>query len=181
MASGAGRAGLCGLLALLATALAAAPMPASAEPTPGVVTQGPLAPRDFSRMDRGGVETLRFLIRWRVVEPTAGAYDWSAVDPIVTGAARSGVELLPFVYGSPRWIAEPENHPPLDRRGQRRAWRAFLIALVERYGPHGAFWRGSAHRAPITRWQIWNEPNFDFYWHPQPAPREYARLLSISA
>jgi hypothetical protein len=159
----------------------AAPGVAGAQPAPGVVTQTLLDDRDFARMQRGGVETLRFLIRWREVEPERGRPDWSRVDSILAGAARHRIEPLPIVYGSPTWIAESELHPPIDGAADRAAWRRFLTALVERYGPRGDFWDGSDRRAPITRWQIWNEPNFDFYWDPEPAVGEYARLLEISA
>ena len=147
----------------------------------GVVTQGPLTKGDFTQMERGGVETLRFLIRWRVVEPDQGIYHWSSIDAVVAKATRAKVEPLPFVYGSPGWIAEPERHPPLDSASHERAWQQFLGALVDRYGRGGEFWHGPGPNQPIKRWQIWNEPNFDFYWHPKPDPAAYARLLEISA
>jgi len=166
-----------GLIALLVVA----PGIAEARPAPGVVTQAPLGERDFARMERAGVETVRFLVRWREVEPERGRLDWSSVDAVLAGAARHGVKVLPIVYGSPAWIAEPESHPPIDGARERAAWRGFLTALVDRYGREGSFWEGAGRRAPITRWQIWNEPNFDFYWDPKPAVGEYARLLHISA
>jgi hypothetical protein len=149
-------------------------------PAAGVVTQAPLAGRDFKRMQRGGVETLRFILRWRAVEPARGVYDWAAVDAIVAGAARRGVTPLPVVYGSPAWVAEPESHPPLDSATDRRAWRGFLGALVDRYGPGGSLWAGPGRALPIRRWQIWNEPNFDFYWDPRPRAAQYARLVAAS-
>jgi polysaccharide biosynthesis protein PslG len=154
---------------------------AQARPVPGVVTQTVLDDRDFARMEQGGVETLRFLIRWREVEPEPGRLDWSSTDHVLASAARHGIEVLPIVYGSPAWVAQSELHPPIDDAADRASWRSFLTALVARYGPRGVFWEGSERRAPITRWQIWNEPNFDFYWDPKPAVGEYARLLEISA
>lgn len=163
----------CGLVALAAVS--------EARTRSGVVTQAPLTSRDFNRMDRGDVETLRFLIRWRVVEPVKGSYEWSSIDSIVAKAAPAKVELLPFVYGSPEWIAESERHPPLDSSSHERAWKRFLGALVERYGRGGEFWSGAGRNQPIVRWQIWNEPNFALYWDPRPNPAEYARLLDISA
>jgi hypothetical protein len=36
-------------------------------------------------------------------------------------------------------------------------------------------------RRPVRSWQIWNEPNFNLYWRPDPAPRRYARLLRAAA
>ena len=125
------------------------------------------------------MRTLRVLVRWRVVEPEAGTFDWSRLDRLAIEAGVHGVELLPFVYGSPGWVAEPESRPPLDSPAARDAWRSFLIRIVDRYGPGGELAAFGA--APIRRWQVWNEPNFDFYWSPAPDPREYARLLRISA
>ncbi len=168
------------MAALALVAVAAAP--AAARPAFGVVSQAPLTDRDFARMDRGGVQTLRFVLRRRLVEPARGSYDWSGVDPVVEAAARHRISLLPIVYGSPEWVNPTESHPPLDSAADRAAWRAFLAALVGRYGPGGEFWSGRAGRPhPIRRWQLWNEPNFDFYWDPEPSADEYARLVRISA
>jgi polysaccharide biosynthesis protein PslG len=169
------------VLAVATAILATAGTAAAAPPTPGVVTQAPLAERDFARMEHGGVQALRFQLRWPEVEPAEGAYDWSSLDPILAGAAAHGLEPLPFVYGSPGWVADAGHHPPLDSPADQRAWQSFLTALVQRYGRGGSFWQGRADSAPIKRWQIWNEPNFDFYWAPRPAPAEYARLVSLSA
>jgi Beta-galactosidase/Glycosyl hydrolase catalytic core len=147
----------------------------------GVVTQAPLEQRDFERMNRGGVDTLRFLLRWSWVEPERGEYEWGATDALVRAAARRGIEALPVVYGSPAWVTRAENRPPLKSSADRRAWSRFVAVLVKRYGPRGDLWRGSASRRPIRRWQIWNEPNFDFYWRPPHSARDYARLVGLAA
>jgi hypothetical protein len=170
------------LAGVAVVALASGSVAAAAEhPAAGVVSQGDLAERDFARMDRGGVETLRFLLRRALVEPAAGAYDWSSVDPVVEAAARHRIELLPVIYGTPPWADPVEAHPPLDTAAERHGWRRFLTALVDRYGPGGVFWDRRVGRVgPIRRWQIWNEPNFDFYWDPRPSAPEYARLVDLA-
>jgi hypothetical protein len=131
-------------------------------------------------MRSGGVATLRFLLSWREVQPAPGVYDWSAPDAIVGGAADQGIELLPFVFGSPSWIGE-EAQPPLASGAERRAWRDFLTAAAKRYGPGGDFWEGRSGVAPVRDWQIWNEPNYPLYWQPRPNARAYAKLLDLSA
>ena len=146
----------------------------------GVVPQGPLAARDFERM-RGLDLTVRMPIYWFEVEPEPGRYDFSAPDQIVAEAAVRGIRVMPFVYGSPPWVAADQARPPLDSASARRAWSAFLARLVERYGPGGDFWEGREAKRPIRHWQIWNEPNFVVFWRPRPSPRGYARLLEISA
>jgi hypothetical protein len=146
----------------------------------GVVPQGPLAASDFKRM-QGVVGTLRIPIAWSGVERQSGEFDFAEIDAIVAGAAAAGVRVLPFVYGTPAWLAADPARPPLSVSA-RTAWAGFLRALVHRYGPDGDLWDGSTKKQlPIRRWQIWNEPNFLLFWRPRPSPSGYARLLRISA
>jgi hypothetical protein len=145
----------------------------------GVVPQGPLAAADFKRM-RGVVGTLRIPIAWSQVEPRAGEFDFAALDAIVSSAAAAGVRVLPFVYGTPAWLASNPARPPLSAAGLS-AWTGFLRTLVKRYGPRGELWGGGPARMPIRQWQIWNEPNFLLFWRPRPSPVDYAHLLRASA
>ncbi len=34
---------------------------------------------------------------------------------------------------------------------------------------------------PIEDWQVWNEPNSRTWWRPRPDPKEYGKLLVMSA
>lgn len=144
----------------------------------GVVPQAIPSAGDFARM-QGSVETLRMPIFWFECEPQRGEYDFANVDAEIGAAAERGIRVLPFVYGTPAWLGRQER-PPLGGAGLAR-WRGFLRVLVARYGPHGSFWHGRPHRAPILRWQIWNEPNFRLYWAPKIEPAGYAKLLRASA
>ncbi len=169
------------VLAVVA-ALAAVASPAAAKAPVGffgIVPQALPGKGDFKRME-GSVETVRMPIFWFEVEPRKGEYDFANVDQEVEEAAAAGISVLPFVYGSPRWVERAEARPPLA--GERLAeWKGFLRVLVRRYGPHGSFWIGNARREPIRRWQIWNEPNFRLYWAPKIEPAGYAKLLHASA
>jgi len=167
---------LCGLAIAL-------PQVAAAKPAGpgffGVVPQGSLSASDYDRMS-GVVGTLRIPIYWYGVQPQPDRYEFGELDSIVGEAAERGVRVLPFVYGSPAWVAGNAARPPLSRKG-RVQWTRFLRRLVRRYGPEGHFWEGRDRRLPIRRWQIWNEPNFVLFWRPRPEPRAYARLLRDSA
>jgi hypothetical protein len=174
-------------LALVSAALAAwllfvAPAWSASAPRSffGVVPQGPLAVRDLDRM-QGVVGTLRIPVFWFEVEPEPGARLFQRYDELFAAAADRGIQILPFVCGSPPWIAANPSRPPLANAEERRAWASFLRLLVARYGPGGEFWQGRADRLPVHSWQIWNEPNFGLYWQPRPSPRGYARMLAISA
>jgi hypothetical protein len=145
----------------------------------GVVPQALPGKGDFKRME-GSVETVRMPIFWFEVEPRKGEYDFDKVDREVEEAAATGIRVLPFVYGSPRWVERAQAVAPLAARPLAE-WKGFLRVLVCRYGPHGSFWIGNSHRGSIHRWQIWNEPNFRLYWAPKIEPAGYAKLLHASA
>jgi polysaccharide biosynthesis protein PslG len=124
--------------------------------------------------------TLRLPVYWFEVEPRQGVHDFDQLDATIGAAAAAGVRVLPFVYGTPPWLADEAATPPLRDRASR-AWRRFLARLVRRYGRGGSLWRGRSIRRPIRRWQIWNEPNFPIFWKPRPSATAYVRLLRISA
>jgi hypothetical protein len=136
----------------------------------------------WALMARSGVESARLVFSWAAMQPTAGGPDdYRKTDERVGAAARHGIRVLPVVLYAPDWArrypdrqASPPEHPS--------DYAAFTARLVQRYGPGGTFWteHPELHALPIRQWQIWNEPNFDFYWYtPEQggwAP-EYAELL----
>jgi hypothetical protein len=153
----------------------------------GIVPQTPLSAEDTNRMRAGGVDTVRMPVQWAAVQPTVrSGYLWGGLDAQVAMLSRAHLDFLPFLYGTPRWLSHRETSLPVSTARQRRAWWAFVRALVERYGPRGTFWAehgpGSADfvpRSPIRKWQIWNEANF-FYFATPASPGRYARLLKIT-
>jgi hypothetical protein len=152
----------------------------------GMAPQTPLTKADVSRMRAGGIGSVRVPVVWGSVQPSPrGGYPWGALDEAVKLTAGEGLELLPFVYGTPRWLGKPTSLP-VDSGRQRREWSAFLRAAAERYGPTGEYWTEHAEgsgdfvpRMPIRNWQIWNEPNF-FYFAKPASPGRYGRLLKLS-
>jgi hypothetical protein len=146
----------------------------------GVVAQESPAAADLDRM-RGVVGSLRVPAYWFQLEPRRGQYEFGPLDEVVGAAARRGIRVLPFVYGSPSWLRAVPARPPHTNAPGRAAWAALMRVLVRRYGPGGAFWQDRPARLPIRRWQIWNEPNFVLFWRPRPSAAGYIRLLRIAA
>ena len=143
-----------------------------------------LTSRDVQLMAAGNVRVVRFQISWAAIEPRRhGGFEWSALDAQVRRLVSHGLEPLPFVESTPRWVAKNQFIPPSASARGSRGWRRFLDAMVRRYGPNGSFWQehpGLA-KTPIRSWQIWNEPNFSESWKPRPKPKAYLKLLRISA
>ena len=182
---------------LLLATVAALALPAAAQALPrtffGIAPQTMLGDTDTAYMKAARIGSVRWPVNWATVQPTAnGGYDWSSIDPAVAAAARQGLKVLPFLYGTPRWIAGKPTTMPIDSGRARRGWIAFVEEAVERYGPGGTFW---AEHAPavaaqnnvpaiprpvaIRTWQIWNEANFFYFAFPVSTGR-YARLLKLT-
>ena len=153
----------------------------------GIVPAQRPASNEFQTMGQAGVGTYRFHLNWARIQPTeGGAYDWSATDEEVASAARNGIRTLPFIFGSPDYVASAHLEPPLGSTESKEAWKRFLGEAAARYGPGGTFWEEFAvsdpgvEPQPVTAWQIWNEQNSPSFFEPKPSPRKYAELLKIS-
>ena len=199
------------LVAILALALGGAATGAQPPRAPseffGIGPQTSLTDRDAEYMRAGGIGVVRMAVPWSSVQERRkrGVYNWAGLDQGVEVAARNGLKVLPFLYGTPHWLAAKPTTLPVDTAQQQREWKAFLTAAVERYGPEGDFWAERAPGSgsggvgpfipyepvppklepirrpiPIRTWQIWNEANF-FYFALPASPSRYAKLVKISS
>jgi hypothetical protein len=171
----------------------------------GIGPQTPLTRRDAEYMKAGGIGIVRMAVPWSSVQEKRkkGAYNWAGLDEGVGVAARAGLRVLPFLYGTPHWLASKPTTLPVDNAMQRAEWKAFLTAAVRRYGPGGEFWADHSQSGgvgvpyvpyepatpkptpigrplPIRSWQIWNEANF-FYFALPASPSRYAKLVKLSS
>ena len=188
------------------TATATATAPAVPQGFVGVDVDGPLITPDsklnLSRQMRAmvgaGVQSIRIAFNWAAAEPdqkwsqlptgdrteytdVAGVgVDFSTTDAVVGDAARLHLSVVPTVLYAPGWDAV-HNPRGVDYPRRPGPYAAYLTALIGRYGPHGSFWAAnpSIPRRPVREWQIWNEPNQDYYWR-QPFAAGYVALLRAS-
>jgi hypothetical protein len=182
------------LVALLATALAppAAGAVAHHHHKPpssffGVVTQAAFDSTEAAVMRKGGIGRIGVSVDWSLIEPSPGRYEWYSLDNAVSAASQGNIRILPHLEGTPSYLASTRTELPIGSEAARAAWVSFLRAAVARYGPGGSFWAKHGPESaeplptmPIREWQIWNEPNF-FYFTTPASPRQYAKLLKISA
>jgi polysaccharide biosynthesis protein PslG len=175
-------------IAPIATALALLAMPAAATAAvpPGFVgisPQSSLSEADFELMERAGLHSVRLPLFWSAVEPADPFFeapDWSGFDRNVELAARHGMRVLPFVWGTPPWLSDSPRLEPVDGAWQRQAWASFLRQAVNRYGSRGGFWWENEDLPflPIHRWEIWNEPNIVTFGDAD--PERFAQLIRLS-
>ena len=137
----------------------------------------------FDRMQASGVQSVRTTFSWAIAQPVAGgSLHLGQSDRIVALAAARGMTVLPIIMYCPPWAALTPRAPgTLDVPARPALYAAYAAALVHRYGPQGSFW--ATHRGlprlPIERWQVWNEPSFDYYW-PQPFAASFVPLLAAA-
>ncbi len=142
--------GLIALLIAIPAATAGGQPPAAPAEFFGIAPQTELNEHDVEYMKAGGIGSVRISIVWGEVQPTRrGPFNWARTDQLVAVTARAGLRVLPFVYGTPRWLTSKSTTLPVNNPRARAAWKAFLKALVERYGPGGDFW--SEHSKAIQR------------------------------
>jgi hypothetical protein len=119
---------------------------------------------------------------WKQMEPVRGRFVPGHYDVLIGDAARAGMRVLPVLTAPPVWASSrtPSDtarglYPPRDPAQMA----AFAARVVSRWGRGGSFWREHPEipYRPVTAWQIWNEPNFPFFWPHGPNAGEYTALL----
>jgi polysaccharide biosynthesis protein PslG len=138
--------------------------------------------QDFQRLEQARVTNARTPFFWPTIEPSKGDYSWSGTDRFVGTLALYHIRTLPFLNGSPSWVAGDARHPPLKTKKAKKSWKRFVKACVKRYGKKGVFWRlhPNIPKVPITAWQIWNEQNNSKYYGPKPKPKAYGKLVRLA-
>jgi hypothetical protein len=176
-------------IALAALSLLAAPAAAPARVAPpgfavGISPQTPAGDGDYSLMAGAGVRSLRLPLNWSSIErysPYLVEPDWSDFDRSVRVAARHGLRVFPFVWGTPAWVASEQRVEPVRSGWGARAWASFLRSAVGRYGPDGDFWRENPELGPlpVRSWEIWNEQNIVSF-SAKPNPARFASLIRVA-
>ncbi|MGH1502463.1 MAG: beta-galactosidase [Acidimicrobiales bacterium] len=121
--------------------------------------------RDFDALVEAGVTWVRIDVDWSVIEPEPGTYRWDDPDRVITMADDRGLQVLAMVGYSPAWVRPADTtdkHRPLDVE----AFRRFATVAAERYGD------------TVGGWEVWNEPNLQGFWQPEPDPVAYAEVLA---
>jgi hypothetical protein len=140
---------------------------------------------ELQRISASGIKWIREDFSWPQIEPFKGQWDWHLTDELMTAASSAQLSVLPIANQSPMWASSDPSGaggstwPPRANADYAR----FVAAIVERYGPGGAFWRAHPELAPkpIGAVQIWNEPWGFFSWKPEPNPGAYAALAKAAA
>jgi hypothetical protein len=132
---------------------------------------------------------------WAGTEPKAPVrgrhiYDWSYDDLIASELATARLRWEPTLAFAPRWAEVHRSNvlhltsgraiaylPPADNA----TFAAYATAFMNRYGPHGAFWKANPElpSVPVTSVEVWNEPDNIHDWGTDINLSDYARMYGV--
>lgn len=124
--------------------------------------------RQFRALRRSGLRWVRLNIEWSYIQESRDApIDFSRFDALIGEIADAGLDMNAIFLFTPEWASTlrgSDRTPAKDPADTDR----FVRAVVARYGPDGAFWKGrpAAGTRPVRLWEIWNEPNVGHYFAP---------------
>ncbi len=145
--------------------------------------------QSLTLMAQAGISMVRVTFAWKDMQPTqGGTFDFSHLDDVARIAAEHHIQILPILLAVPEWSssapksvkAQYGTSSPVDhyRPINMQDWLTYVKNVVERYDGDGV---DDAPGSPrIQYWEVWNEPNIEFFWPPKPDPAEYVALLKAT-
>ena len=182
----------------------------------------------YARALSTGTTWNRYPFYWQNIEKSAGQYDYSAHDPVVSQDVARGLRTLAILMGTspvhatggydgpaplvqqkllplwgagrlhaadlkitsaasaPRDLDAPVFADGTDLPGAGKEinagnpWARFVYQTVSRYKPGGLLATQSKWPpgAGVSHWEIWNEPDWTFFW--AGTVEQYYRLLQVA-
>lgn len=144
---------------------------------------------------RTGAGWNRWPLYWHEVERAPGSFVWDAYDAVIRADLEHGFQIDAILLGRPNFRTDGQSiaglYAPIfadgtDAPGPNKAinprnlWADFVARVVARYRPGGDLARslGWPSDRGIRVWEIWNEPDFSFFWNAP--PEDYVRLLKVA-
>lgn len=121
---------------------------------------------DFPKAPIGAVNLTTSGVYWNEVETAPGRYDFSRLDEIVATARARHTQPMVLLGFTPSFHASnPQSPTAKATMPNEGAWRAWVTAVVERYGAR-------------LDYQVWPEPNIVSNW--TGTPEQMAKLTAVA-
>jgi hypothetical protein len=140
-------------------------VPAASPGIDGQAVPGETSERTFAELKALGIRHARVDLLWCEIEREASKPDWTVFDSVVASAARYGIELTPVVLCAPGWANDGAHY--LAYPTDLAAFERFFGAVLSRY-------------PQIRAWEIWNEPNNEYFARPHPRVEPFVALLGAA-
>ena len=121
-------------------------------------------PGELEMLALAGFRWVRMDLTWAKTEKMPGIYDFSAYDKLLASLDRFHIRaLLILDYTN---ILYDDNLPTYTAKG-RTAFARWAVAAVTHFKNRGVIW------------EIWNEPNGNWFWKPHVNADNYAKLALV--
>jgi hypothetical protein len=138
--------------------------------------------RQLDEMQRAEVAITRVDVGWASIEENGkGKINWGYVDRLdhlVEGANARGIKLLLMFAETPCWASSAPSRLKRDCEG------AWWERDVQNYAPKRASdfadafaWAVERYGDRVYSWEVWNEPNQDYFFRTDDPVGEYARMV----
>lgn len=115
-----------------------------------------------------GATTVRIDMWWGMIQDRDGNWDFSIPDRIIDMMEERNLRPFPILcYNGSAWAEEYGT--AISTVENREAFGEYVYQMVRRY------------RGRVSWWQVWNEPNIEPFWSPDPDPVAYTLLLEETA
>ncbi len=125
-------------------------------------------PADLDMIAEAEFSFIRMDLTWPLIENSKGIYEFDKLgyDSLTEGCTKRGLRLLYILdYSNTLY----EDSRSVRTEAGREAFAEFAEAAAERYSGKGILW------------EIWNEPNIEHFWDPQPSVEDYCKLVQLTA
>jgi hypothetical protein len=158
-----------------ATALAALPSPEIPQGVGVNIHFVKAHERDLDMVAEAGFKFVRMDFTWSAIEREKGSYDWSGYDELTQNLEKRGLRALYILdYSNSLYEERIASRSPITGK------QVTTVASPRTPESVAAFARWAAaaakrYRAQRIVWEIWNEPNIQF-WQPAPNVKDYLAL-----
>ena len=131
--------------------------------------------RDLDLIASAGFKFVRMDFGWGGIERKRGEYDWSGYDELTANLEKRGIRAIYILdYSNPLYEEEVTSPNPISGKQHKTTASPQHPESVAAF----AKWAAAAAKHFSGRkiiWEIWNEPNIQF-WQPKPDAQQYAVL-----
>jgi hypothetical protein len=131
--------------------------------------------RDLDLIAAAGFKFVRMDFGWGGIERKKGEYDWSGYDELTANLEKRGIRAIYILdYSNPLYEEEVTISNPISGKQHKTTASPQHPESVAAF----AKWAAAAAKHFSGRkiiWEIWNEPNIQF-WQPKPDAQQYAVL-----
>jgi beta-glucosidase/6-phospho-beta-glucosidase/beta-galactosidase len=136
--------------------------------------------QDLDLIAAAGFRFIRMDLGWAGIERIKGQYRWSDYEELLGNLDRRGLRaVLILDYSNPLYEEEVASTNPLTHQSHRTTASPQHPESIAGFAAWAAASARHFHGRHVL-WELWNEPNIDF-WSPKPDVHQYTAMALAAA